>query len=234
MESLVRIIQAALRACRLDPENPDKIANITIPRFEGNNDRLIGNVIKAMSYEDPMILEKISVNRMAESVTVIGKNPQSYVLEIDEKCKEIKENIILYVRSSNIPLSYEKAKKSLETQKIKSKEDYMNFYEKNTRLPSDPEKHYNDEWKGWIDFLNLNTSNYYDINTCKNTITSILAKSPEILKQYKNHDIDKVATLLHEQDNKIPSSCIWVEYYNISKMSDMISPPKIKKRSSIL
>jgi hypothetical protein len=53
-------------------------------------------------------------------------------------------------------VSFSEAKNFVKKQKIKGQNDWVNFCKQGFRpsdIPSNPQKQYCDEWKGWKDFL---------------------------------------------------------------------------------
>ena len=106
-----------------------------------------------------------------------------------------------------------------------TKEDYRLLCESNNNLPLDPEKYYNHFFRGWIDFLSI-LEIYYDLEMCKLRVKELM--TPDIRKK----DYSDMCKLLKEQDNNFPPSDLWMEYYNVNTIKDIIpfsNIPRIKK-----
>jgi superfamily II DNA or RNA helicase len=65
---------------------------------------------------------------------------------------------------NRIFVSFNEAKSILKDLKMRSQKDWVNFCKKGFRpsnIPSNPQKHYSNEWKGWMDFLGYKKENRF-------------------------------------------------------------------------
>ena len=72
------------------------------------------------------------------------------------------------------------------------------------------------------------------METCKNKVGEYLSLSPKIKKNYL--DLSIVCTGLCKIDSQFPPNGLWVEYYNVKDLRDIIelSNKKKKRTSDIL
>ena len=69
---------------------------------------------------------------------------------------------------------------------------------------------------------------FYDFETCKNKVNEYLLLYPEIEKYYLNLSI--VSNKLCKIDSLFPPYDLWVEYYNIKDLRDIIIIKNKKKK----
>ena len=120
-----------------------------------------------------------------------------------------------------------KQKKIIANKNIKSKESYYELCEKDNRLFKEPEIIFGVQFKNWIDYLSIKRI-YYDLKTCKNKIDEYLLLYPEIKKHCL--DLSTVSNELCKIDNNFPPNGLWVEYYNMNILSDIIIITNKKKK----
>jgi len=136
------------------------------------------------------------------------------------------------INRSNLSTTYERARKIIAEKNIKNKEDYYELCEKDNRLTKEPEIVFKGKFTNWIEYLSIKRE-YYDLEMCRRKVDELLSKYPEI----KNNklDLSKVCNDLCGLDNLFPPSGLWVEYYDINDLNDIIIiKNKKKKRSSII
>ena len=115
--------------------------------------------------------------------------------------------------------TYEKAKKIISDKNIKSKESYYELCESDNRLSKEPETIFKGQFTNWIEYLSIKRI-YYDLETCKKKICEYLLNYPDIKKHYL--DLSIVSNLLCELDLSFPPIGLWVEYYNVKDLRDII------------
>jgi len=105
--------------------------------------------------------------------------------------------------------------------------------EKDNRLSVEPELTYNGQFTNWIEYLSIKRI-YYDLETCIEKVNELLTLHNEI----KNHylDLSIVCKKLCELDNNFPPNGLWVEYYNVKDLRNIIIiiVNKKKKMGAIL
>jgi predicted helicase len=183
MRSNIRIVQSALRSCRKNKNQPNKISKIILPILnsddwlDNNTDlKKVREIIYQMGLEDEKIIQKIQVykvniekhDKKKETNNEITTNDE--LGEYDEE--ELKSKLLLKTRKRiTLDISYEKAKKIIkEDYSIKSKKEYFEICSKDCRLSEEPDVVFNGQFTNWIDYLGIERI-YYDLDTCMNKIT---------------------------------------------------------------
>jgi predicted helicase len=244
MTSNIRIVQSALRASRKNKKDTNKKSKIILPILnrddwlENNENpdlKKVREVIYQMGLEDENISQKIKVFTIdieKQKTKPREKEERETVDEFGEYDDELTKKLRLKTtKRTALSTTYEKAKKIIGADKsnVNSKESYYELCERNNRLPKEPEIVYKAQWKGWIDYLGIQKV-YYDLETCKSKVSEYLLKDPEIKKHYL--DLSIVSNELCKIDVLFPPNGLWVEYYNVKDLSDLISITNKKKKSS--
>jgi hypothetical protein len=148
--------------------------------------------------------------------------------EFGEYDDELTQKIRLKtMKRTTLGTSYEKARKIIADKNIKNKEEYFELCEKDNRLSVEPELTYNGQFINWLEYLSIERI-YYDLETCKNKVNDYLLSHNEIKKQYFNLSI--ACKELCKLDNNFPPNGLWVEYYNIKDLGDIIAITNKKKK----
>jgi len=246
MTSNIRIVQSALRASRKNANEPEKRTKIILPIL--NNENWIDNsnnsdwkkvreVIHQLGLEDETISYKIKVFKLnfEPGKQVYKPRPHTqgkqdeYIGSIDE---ELTQQLRLKtVKRCALGTNYEKAKRLIVEKNIKTKEDYFVLTESDNRLTQDPEDTYGGKFTNWIDYLSIQRV-YYDLETCKSKVCEYLALYPEIKTHYL--DLAIVCFKLCEKDPLFPPNGLWVDYYNLKDLRDLIIINYKKKKSTII
>ena len=241
MSSNIRIVQSALRASRKNKHQPNKITKIILPILnkddwlENNNNpdlKKVREVIYQMGLEDETITQKIKVfNIEVKKYTIsISKKSINDVDNFGDYDEELTTKLRLKtIKRTTLGTSYEKARKIIADKNIKSKESYYELCEKDNRLSKEPELTYNGQFTNWIEYLSIERV-YYDLETCKNKLGEYLLLYPEIKKHYL--DLSIVSNELCKIDALFPPNGLWVEYYNVKDLRDIITITNKKKKSS--
>lgn len=248
MTSNIRIVQSALRASRKNAYEPHKLTKIILPIINNydwidnssNPDlKKVKEVIYQMGLEDETINYKIKVFR----VDIPSKPdkpkprpgppyPKPTEPDFDEKLTQ--ELRLKTVKRCASGTSYEKAKKIIADLNIKTKEDYTALTLRMNKLPDDPETTYKGVFTNWIEYLSIERV-YYDLKTCKSKVHEYLALYPEIKSDYfKNLDLAIVCSELCAKDPLFPPYGLWVDYYNLKDLRDLIVINYKKKSPSII
>jgi hypothetical protein len=249
MTSNIRIVQSALRASRKNAKQPEKITKIILPIL--NNENWIDNsnnsdwkkvreVIHQMGLEDVTISHKIKVFKInfSHGKQHIKHRPLRHFKDyesIGSYNEELTQNLLLKtVKRSSLGTSYEKAKKIIVEKNIKTKEDYLLLTESDNRLTQDPEDTYRGKFTNWIDYLSIERV-YYDLESCKSKVNEYLGLYPEIKTHYfKNLDLAIVCSELCTKDPLFPPYGLWVDYYNLRDLRELIEIKYKKKSPSII
>lgn len=238
MSSNIRIVQSSLRASRKNKFEPNKITKIILPILNKddwleNNDnsdlKKVREIIYQMGLEDETIAQKIKVYKIdiekeksSENIKKDISNNFGYYE--DELTKKL---ILKTIKRIELSITYEKARKIIYDKNIKSKESYYELCKKDNRLTTEPEIVFKSHFTNWIEYLGIERI-YYDFETCKNKVNEYLSLYPEIEKYYLNLSI--ISNKLCKMDSLFPPHDLWVEYYNIKDLRDIIIIKNKKKK----
>jgi superfamily II DNA or RNA helicase len=233
MTSTIRIVQSALRACRKNKHEPDKITKIILPVLNTadwlNTDGLMNNVdllkIKQVIYqlglEDETINQKIKAYSimMTKHIAIL---PNEYTLnEINEELTNIIK--LKTLDRLSLGITYDKAKRILAPLQIKSKNDYLKACDRDVRLPKDPESVFT-QFTNWVDYLSIPRI-FYELDVCKKKIVKHLPP-PELMIGFEYSQIVKS---LHDINPKFPPFDIWCDYYEINDIGEMFKQQQTTK-----
>ena len=243
MTSNIRIVQSALRSSRKDKTNTNKISKIILPILNkddwlSNNEnpdlKKVREVIYHMGMEDETIVQKIKVFRVCiEKHERANKKEIVNVDKLGEYDEELTQKLKLKtIKRSALATTYEKARKIIAENNVKSKDDYYELCERDNRLSLEPEIDFKGKFTNWIDYLSIERK-YYDFETCK-------TKSKEMIKN--NDRLIKYKICLHElckqlcsQDDMFQPIGLWVEYYNVNSLEEIILiPNKTNRKNKVL
>ena len=242
MTSNIRIVQSALRASRKNKNDTNKKTKIILPILnrddwlENNENpdlKKVREVIYQMGLEDETITQKIKVFRIdieKQKPKTREKEEREMVDEFGEYDDELTQKLRLKtIKRTALATTYEKARKIISDKNIKSKESYYELCERDNRLSKEPEIDFKGQFTNWIEYLSIERV-YYDLETCKNKVGEYLLLYPEIKKHYL--DLSIVSNELCKIDALFPPNGLWVEYYNVKDLRDIITITNKKKKSS--
>lgn len=241
MSSNIRIVQSALRASRKNKLEPNKITKIILPILnredwlENNNNpdlKKVREVIYQMGMEDETITQKIKVFRFeVEKYRHNPKRRENNSIDFGEYDEEFTTKLRLKTtKRITLGTSYEKARKIIiESKNVKNKEQYYDLCDTDNRLSREPEITYKGQFTSWVEYLGIERV-YYDLDTCKN---KVIKYYPEI---QKNNMIDLLSIVneLCKVDPLFPPSGLWVEYYNVKDLQDIIPITNRKKKTGVV
>jgi hypothetical protein len=243
MTSNIRTIQSALRANRKNKLQPNKITKIILPILnrddwlENNNNhdlKKVREVIYQMGLEDETITHKIKVFRInikKQEQKTKEKEENVIIDEFGEYDDELTQCLILKtIKRTALGTTYEKAIKIIADQNIKSKETYYELCDRDNRLSKEPEIVFKGQFTNWIEYLSIERL-YYDLETCKNKVNEYLLLYPEIKEKYL--DLSFISNKLCKVDTLFPPNKLWVEYYNVKDLKDIITMKNNKKKAGI-
>ena len=241
MSSNIRIVQSALRASRKNKEKKDKITKIILPILNDNDFldsnnpdfKKIREVIYQLGLEDETIVQKIKVfnievkkQNLRFLKEKIGDDFTNNIGEYDDKLTQILR--LKTIQRSSVDITYEKARKIIASKNIKNKESYYELCDNDNRLCKEPDIIFKGQFTNWIEYLSIERI-YYDLTTSKKKIDEYLLLYPEIKKHYLNLSI--ICEELCKIDDKFPPEGLWVEYYNIKSLQDIITIVNKKKKN---
>ena len=116
---------------------------------------------------------------------------------------------------------YEQARKIITDKNIKwySLNQYYELCDEDNRLSKNPKELYKGKFTNWIDYLSIERV-YYDLKTCKEKCKEIINKNPEF-KKYKL-DLNYLCEEFYKIDNNFPPIGLWVDYYKVDSLDDII------------
>jgi predicted helicase len=239
MSSNIRIVQSALRASRKSKHYPAKITKIILPILNRedwleNSENLdlkkVREVIYQMGLEDETISQKIRVIQIdiERSGPNPIPNPKSAIDEFGEYDDELTQKLRLKtINRTALGTTYEKARKIISEKSVRSKKAYYALCDRDIRLSKEPEVLYKEKFTNWVDYLGIPRI-YYDFETCKKKVTEYLTASPELKRNYM--DFAFLCDELCKLDPMFPESDLWVDYYPIKNIGELISFPKRKTK----
>ena len=244
MTSNIRIVQSALRASRKNKNDINKKTKIILPILnrddwlENNENpdlKKVREVIYQMGLEDETITQKIKVFRIEiekPKPKKKKKEGREIIDEFGEYDDELTQKLRLKtIKRTALATTYEKARKIIADKNIKSKESYYELCERDNRLSKEPEIAFKGQFTNWIEYLSIERV-YYHLETCKNKVGEYLLLYPEIKKQYL--DLSIVSSELCKIDALFPPNCLWVEYYNVKDLRDIITITNKKKKMGVI
>lgn len=244
MTSNIRIVQSVLRASRKNKKDMSKKSKIILPILN-RNDWLENNenpdlkkvreVIYQMGLEDETITHKINVFRIdieKQKPKVKQTGEIEIVDEFGEYDDELTQKLRLKtIKRTALTTTYEKARKIISDKNIKSKESYYELCDRDNRLSKEPEIVFKGQFTNWIEYLSIERV-YYDLETCKNKVSEYLLLYPEIKKHY--FDLSILSNELVKIDRLFPPNDLWVDYYNMNDLRDIITITNNKKKMGVI
>ena len=215
--------------------NKDKLLIVSLPVYIDDNgdnkyEKII-EVLKYLLYDIEIPFEEIEFKNRHGSNFTESKHTSNEYIGIND-VKSILLNLLeLENKKTAHATTYEQARKLIVSKNIKSKEEYFKLCEKDNRLSKEPELTYNGQFTNWIEYLSIERI-YYELETCKEMIDIYLKSNYEI----KNHylDLALVCQELCNLDHLFPPNGLWVEYYNVKDLRDIITITNNKKKSGVI
>ena len=244
MTSNIRIVQSALRASRKNKKETNKKTKIILPILnrddwlENNENpdlKKVREVIYQMGIEDVTITQKIKVFRIdieKQKPKPREKEEREMIDEFGEYDDELTQKLRLKtIKRTLLATTYEKARKIIADKNIKSKESYYELCERDNRLTKEPEIVFNGHFTNWIEYLSIERV-YYDLETCKSKVLEYFSTHPEIKRHHL--DLSCISNKLSKLDSLFPPCDLWVEYYNVNDLRDIITITNQKKKMGVI
>ena len=237
MSSNIRIVQSALRACRKNAEQPDKLTKIILPILNKtdflDNDadfRKVREVIYQLGLEDETVCQKVKVmcltvakpsGGVSGSGTATSSVPKSTLGadlgEYDEGLTQLLK--LKTVKRIALDITYAKARHILADKNITSRAQYYDLCAEDARLTPEPDVVYGAEFLGWVDYLSIPRI-YYDLETCKRKIAIYMRQNA--MTECDGLDMAAVVRQLCSADDKFPPSEFWCDYYDVVNLLDIV------------
>ena len=213
--------------------NKEKSLIISLPVYikENNKYETVIEVLKYLLHDIEIPLSEIEFKNRHKSIAEKENTTAEYT-GINDVKSILLDLLELDNKRVSTGITYEKARKIIADKNIKDKESYYQLCETDNRLSKEPDIIYRGQFTNWIDYLSIKRV-YYELENCKSKINEYLTIFPEIKKNYLNLSI--ISKQLSEIDDKFPPYGLWVEYYNVKDLNDIIIIiNKKKKISSII
>ena len=238
--SIQDIIQCIGRGIRPDElgkygSNKEKILNVSLPVYideNGDNkyEKII-EVLKYLIYNIEIPFEEIEFkNRYSPNFKEEEHKSNEY-----DGINDVKSILLDLLELENkrtaLATTYEKARKIIADKNIKDPKSYYELCERDNRLSKEPEIDFKGQFTNWIEYLSIERV-YYDLETCKNKVGEYLSMYPEIKTHYL--DLSIVCNALIKIDTLFPPNGLWVEYYNVNDLRDIITITIKKKKLSVI
>jgi hypothetical protein len=130
-----------------------------------------------------------------------------------------KELRLKTVNRSSLGITYEKAKKIISEYKLKSRESSYELCEEGYKIIQGTRSNIQRIVTNWIDYLGIERI-YYELDECKKKVNEYIRTNPE-LKQYM-FELSKLNEKLCELDSNFPPNGLWIDYYSINNLNDLI------------
>ena len=214
--------------------NKEKILIVSLPVYIDDNgdnkyEKII-EVLKYLLYDIEIPFEELEFkNRYTPNFKETEHKSNEYIGIND--VKSVLLNLLeLENKRTTLSTTYEKARKLIADRNIKSKESYYELCERDNRLSKEPEIVFKGLFTNWIEYLSIERI-YYDLETCKNKVCMYLLLYPEI----KNClELSIVSNELCKIDELFPPNGLWVEYYNVKDLRDIITITNKKKKIGVI
>lgn len=242
MTSIIRIVQAALRASRKNKNDITKKTKILLPilvrdEWIENNEnpdlKKVREVIHQIGLEDETICQKVKVCHMVIEKHGPKSNDKERVKMVEgfgEYDEELTKKLRLKTtKRTSMAITYEKARKIIAGKNIKTKEEYYELCDKDNRLSKEPDEIFQGQFTNWIDYLSIERV-YYDLETCKSKVREYLMSNPDIKKHHLN--LSLVVAELCKINEMFPPNGLWVEYYDVKGLGEIIKIDGNKKKKS--
>lgn len=219
--------------------NKEKILVVSLPVYiDDNSDdkyEKIIEVLKYLLYDVEIPFKEIEFKNRCEphhnEVKHISNGCNSNEYDGINDVKSTLLNLLeLENKKTALGITYKKAKNIIADKNIKSKEEYYELCEKDNRLSIEPEIIFKGQFTNWIDYLNIERV-YYDLETCRNKVNEYLLMYPELKKHYL--DLATMSNELCKIDVLFPPNRLWVEYYNVKDLRDIITIIHNKKNIGV-
>jgi superfamily II DNA or RNA helicase len=178
MDSVIRIIQCALRSARIERGNPNKKSYLLIPFIDHDNfneentsHKKVRTIVSNLGNVDENIDERLFVNTLTKTKNEPPKekNPKEEAYDFRNDDLELRRLRLRLRRSKDLKskLSMEEEeyifyKELLKEHNLKSKREYDDFVHEDKK--DDIERYFKQKgvWpdKGWYDLLSIDTSMY--------------------------------------------------------------------------
>jgi hypothetical protein len=236
--SIADIIQCIGRGIRpdelgLNGLNREKVLIISLPVYiDENGDNKYEKAIEVLKYLihdiDIQYEDFVFINRYSPSSTN-GEHKTAEYIGINNVESVLLD--LLELENKRI-ITYEKATQMIVDKGVKTKEEYYELCDREKKLPRDPKELFKGKFTNWIHYLNIGRTFYYDLETCKDKIQEYLVFNPSIKKSHLDLYLSTTINELCKLDARFPPNDLWIEYYGVKDLRDIIVISSNKKKNS--
>jgi superfamily II DNA or RNA helicase len=229
------IIQCIGRGIRPDAlgengSNKEKLLIVSLPVYideKGDNkyDKIV-EVLKYLLYDIEIPLEEIKFKNRHATIFKDVEHTSNEYSGINDIKSILLHLLELENKKTTLGTSYEKARKIIADKNIKKKESYYELCDIDNRLTKEPEIVFKGQFTNWIEYLSIERI-YYDLETCKKKVDEYLLLYPEVKKII---NLSIISNELCKIDILFPPNGLWVEYYGVNDLRDIITIMNKKKK----
>jgi hypothetical protein len=214
--------------------NSNKYLLVSLPTYVDNtfNNNPYENIVYVLDYLLYNVEIPLSDFIFKDRYITNNINNTSHISDVEYKGDEnIKSKILDLLELRNRrQLTYEQVRNIVKSYNVSSKKQYYQLCEIDKRLPKDPENLFQDDFINWIEYLGIEKI-YYNLQICRQKINEYLLLYPELKEKYLN--LEYICNVLCKLDELFPSNDLWLDYYNVTKLEELIYINKRKKISNI-
>jgi superfamily II DNA or RNA helicase len=168
--------------------------------------------------EAPIAYLQLHDSRIKDRIAKECSKASGVYKSINVKLQDGLENVKVYDRFWNLlsdsTITYNQCKHLVKraNPRVVSIRGYAKLCDSEPRLPLNPEETFETEFKGWVDYLSVDTSQYYSEERCRELIRiryPDISHIPELSKRCK---------ALRKTDPKFPPPDMWVHIYGLSSL----------------
>lgn len=221
----------------INGSNKEKILLVSLPFYinaDNKYDRIL-EVLKYLIHDIEIPIKEIEFKNRHTFKNSDGSEPYEQQTKNYDGINDVKSILLnlleVETKRSSLGTTYEKARKIIADKNIKSKRKYYELCERDNRLSKEPEFIFKGKFTNWIEYLSIERK-YYDLKKCKSKVDEYLSLNPELKKHYL--DLSIVTNKLCEKDPLFPPNELWVEYYNVKDLRDIIIITNKKKKMGVI
>jgi superfamily II DNA or RNA helicase len=162
-------------------------------------------------------------DRIAKEVSKPSGVYKSINVKLEDGLEQGLEQVKIYDRFWNLltgsSITYNQCKDLVKRANppVVSIREYRALCKSEPKLPLNPEETFTGEFKGWVDYLSVDTSQYYSEKECRDLIRKCYDQFSDI------PELSKRCKALRKTDPKFPPPDMWVHVYGLSSLEVIFS-----------
>jgi superfamily II DNA or RNA helicase len=219
----------------LHGRNKDKELVVSLPVYVDDNGinkyETIIDVLKYLLYDVEIPLDQIEFENRYECSKNTAHGKGEYSANEYDGINDVRSTLLDLLQIENARISrsitFNEVKKIIAGYGgVSSKTDYFVLCDKDHRLSKEPDVLFKGQFTNWIEYLNI-PRKYYDLETCKQKIDEYNIQMNTIGNN--SLDLSKIKDELCVLDPMFPPNDLWVEYYGVKDLRDIINTRNRKK-----